>query len=211
MPQTNLIKLSPSSLNIMEDCERCFWLQIKKGLRRPQIPVAGIVIKMDLIIKDYFQGYRESGNLPELIKDKIKAKLAKGMPRKLTYADSETQLIIRGIPDEYLELKDKSIIPLDHKTKSKKPEEIHKAHQLQLDVYSYLLKKNNYKTKEKGYLAYYYPEKCQLHKGLDIKVALIPVKTSITRAEHLIKKASEILKGELPKKNKNCQFCMWNS
>ncbi|MBI4149632.1 PD-(D/E)XK nuclease family protein [Candidatus Woesearchaeota archaeon] len=205
------IKLSPSSLNLMEECPRCFWLKVRKKITRPQMPVASIVIKMDSIIKHYFEGYRESGQLPDLIKDKITAKLARGMPHTLQHTDAGTGIIIRGIPDEYLELPDRSIIPLDHKTKSKPPEEIHRAHQLQLDVYSYLLQKNGYQTKEKGYLAYYYPEKCQLHQGMDIKVVLLPVKTSIMRVEHLITKADAILKGKLPERNKGCTFCTWNS
>lgn len=29
-----MLKLSPSTLSILEDCERCFWLQFKAGLKR---------------------------------------------------------------------------------------------------------------------------------------------------------------------------------
>jgi len=28
-------ELSPSSLNLLEDCPRCFWLQLVKKIRRP--------------------------------------------------------------------------------------------------------------------------------------------------------------------------------
>ena len=29
------VTLSPSSLNLMKDCPRCFWVQFNKGIKRP--------------------------------------------------------------------------------------------------------------------------------------------------------------------------------
>jgi hypothetical protein len=65
------ITLSPTSLNLLKDCERCFYLGFVKGIKRPSGPMSSIPIKMDSIIKKYFQKYREKGELPPIIKGKL--------------------------------------------------------------------------------------------------------------------------------------------
>ena len=203
-------KLSPTTLSLLEECPRCFWLHIVKKIKRPRIPIAGIVMRMDSLIKKYFEKYRKLEKLPPIIENKINGKLAKNMPSTLSFAKDDIVLI--GKPDEFIE-QDGKIVSLDHKTKSKPPKETHASHQLQLDVYSYLLKMNNYKTTDKGFLAYYYPcEDCELHEGLSIDCKVVEVKTNIARVEKLLEKAKAILKMEkVPEENKNCIFCRWRN
>jgi CRISPR/Cas system-associated exonuclease Cas4 (RecB family) len=202
-----MIKLSPSTLNLMEECPRCFWLHVVKNIKRPSGPMAGIVIKMDSIIKKYFNRYREQDKLPPIIKGKVKGKLPKDMPKTLYSEEGEIKL--KGLPDEYLELEDGSIVPFDHKTKSKAPEENHPAYQLQLDVYTYLLIKNGYKTVNKGYLAYYYPDDCDVHNGLDMNCEVVEVKTNPDRVVKLINKAKKIINNDIPDCGKDCEYCRW--
>ena len=202
------IKLSPSTLNLMLDCERCFWLQIMKGIRRPQGPMASIAIAMDSILKHYFEHFRQLNKLPPLLDGKIKGSLPKEMPKTLYYENGEVKLY--GRPDEYLELPKGEIVPFDHKTKSKPPENTHKAYQLQMDVYSFLLEANKYKTTNKAYLAYYYPEKCMVHEGMDVKVHIMEVVTNPKRVDKLLKQASDVLSMEDDvNPGSNCQFCSW--
>jgi hypothetical protein len=201
-------QLSPSKLNLLEDCPRCFWLATVKKIRRPSGPMAGIVIKMDSIIKHYFNKYREQGQLPPIIIGKIQGKLPEDMPKTLKH-DEGDGIILMGRPDDYFELKDGNIVAFDHKTKSKAPEGTHPAYQLQLDVYSYLLKAKGYKTTNKAYLAYYYPDDCDLHNGMCMNCAIIEVKTNPNRAKKLVEKAREILEGDIPKHGENCEFCKW--
>ena len=172
-------KLSPSNLNLMEDCPRCFWLHMVKDIKRPSGFMPGIVNRMDSIIKKYFNKYREQGILPPIIEGKINGKLAVDMPKTLKHQEN-SEIIVQGRPDEYLELEEGYIVALDHKTKSKEPEDVHSAYQLQLDVYSYLLKMNKYKTTNRAYLAFYYPDDCDLHNGMCIHCTVIEVKTDPT-------------------------------
>ena len=127
--------LSPSTLNLLEECPRCFWLAVVKKTKRPSGPMASIVIKIDSILKNYFDSYREKDQLPPIIKEKVKAKLAKNMPKTLYHKEND-EITVMGRPDDYLELHDGNIVAFDHKTKSKAPDKTHPAHQLQLDVYS---------------------------------------------------------------------------
>ena len=87
------------------------------------------------------------------------------MPKTLKYG-LNNDIILWGRPDDYLEIDNGCIVGLDHKTKSKEPVTVHSAYQLQLDVYSYLLKAMGFKTTDKAYLAFYYPDECELHNGM---------------------------------------------
>ena len=200
--------LSPSKLNLLEDCPRCFWLDVVKKIKRPSGPMASIVIKMDSITKNYFNRYREKEQLPPIIRGKVHGRLAKNMPKTLSHKEND-EITLIGKPDEYHELADGSIVAFDHKTKSKAPEECHPAYQLQMDVYSFLLKVNGYKTIDRAYLAYYYPRDCDLHEGLEICCQILEVKTSPERAKKLLAKANDVLKGDAPKASSECEFCKW--
>ncbi len=202
-------KLSPSTLNLMEECNRCFWLHVVRNVKRPFGMMAGIVMKMDSIIKHYFDSYREKDLLPPMVEGKITGFLPKNMPKTLSHEENSI-IIIAGKPDEYLELPTGEIVAFDHKTKSKAPEEAHPSNQLQLDVYTYLLKMNGYKTANKGYLAFYYPEDCELHDGMDMHVKILEIKTDPDRVKTLLSKADNILQlEEPPQPSKECEYCLW--
>jgi CRISPR/Cas system-associated exonuclease Cas4 (RecB family) len=128
------------------------------------------------------------------------------MPKTLYYEDAETGLKLKGLPDEYLDVTG-VIVPFDHKTKSKAPTEVHPSYQLQLDCYTFLLEKNGFKTINKAYLAFYYPEDCEIHDGMDIKVEIVEVKTNPEIVLKLIEKAFKVLNGEIPIVNDKCNYC----
>jgi len=201
-------KLSPSTLNLMEDCPRCFWLAQVKKIKRPSGPMSSIPIKMDSIIKKYFNKYRELNELPPIIQGQIEGRLAVDIPITLKH-EEENGIILWGRPDDYFELEDNSIVAFDHKTKSKAPESIHSSYQLQLNVYSYLLKAMGYKTTNKAYLAFYYPDDCELHNGMCIHCTVIEVKTNPAKAKDLVNRAYNVLNGPMPKHSENCGYCKW--
>ena len=119
-------------------------------------------------------------------------------------------IIVWGRPDEYLKLDDSYIVVFDHKTKSKAPDSVHRSYQLQMDVYSYLLKAMGYDTTNKAYLAFYYPDECELHEGMPFNCTIIEVKTNLSRVDNLIDRAYTVLNGELPDSGENCGYCKWN-
>lgn len=203
-------KLSPSSLNLMEDCPRCFWLYINKKIRRPSGPMAGIVMKIESVVKSYFNQYRELGELPPIIAKQVKGTLAVDMPKTLYYTE-ENGIKLSGRSDDYLELENGEILPFDHKTKAKEPEpKPHPAYKLQLDVYSYLLQMNDYNKTNEAYLAFYYPDnEYELHKGMNINCKVINIVTNPARVKKLVKKAYKVLNGPIPKPSDNCEYCKW--
>jgi len=201
-------KLSPSNLNLLEDCPRCFWLHMVTKIKRPMGPMSSIPIKMDSIIKKYFNKYRDLGKLPPIIEGKVTGWLAVGMPKTLKH-EMNNGITVWGRPDDYLKLEDSNIVAFDHKTKSKAPEKVHSSYQLQLDTYSFLLKNMGYNTTNKAYLAFYYPDECELHQGMPFNCTIIEVITNHSRVDNLVDIAYDILNGELPEVGENCEYCKW--
>ena len=199
--------LSPSKLNLMEECPRCFWLSVVKKINRPRGPMSSLPIKMDSIIKKYFNKYREKGQLPPIINGMVIGRLPKNMPKTLYF--EENGIKFKGLPDEYLELEDGSIVAFDHKTASKVPDKVHTSYQLQLDSYTFLLKTNGYKTKNIAFLAYYFPCECDIHQGLDIQCKILKIKTNAERISKLLEKAVKILSNEMPEPSNDCEYCEW--
>ena len=57
-------KLSPSSLNLMKECPRCFWLHQHKVWSRPSGIFPSLPNGMDKILKVHFDKFRDKGKLP---------------------------------------------------------------------------------------------------------------------------------------------------
>ena len=203
------ITLSPSTLNIFRDCPRCFWLHINYNIKRPRGAFPSIASGLDGVIKEYFDSYRKEGILPPLMKGKLEGKLISQLPAKLFFNDNSKNALLMGMLDECLILPDNIYAPLDYKTRRSFPEGTHPAYQLQMDVYTLLLEKNNYKTNSLAYLLYFVPGYGKLHEGIPFGVKVIEVKTSIERALNVFHEALDLLKAPIPGSSENCEYCNW--
>ena len=73
-----MYKLSPSSMNLIEDCPRCFWLQIVKKIKRPSGAFPSLPSGVDKMLKEHFDRFRDNNDLPlELKKRNMNFKLFK--------------------------------------------------------------------------------------------------------------------------------------
>jgi CRISPR/Cas system-associated exonuclease Cas4 (RecB family) len=169
---------------------------------------------MDLKIKDYFDNYR--GSLPPEIKHKVKGVLFEDLETLNKWRKYRTSLKFKkknvelsGLLDDLLVDND-IYIPLDYKTRGFAPkEDTVSYYQHQLDLYTFLLNKNNYKTQNVAYLVYYYPEKVERQGLVKFNVETKFVKTSIKSAEKLVDKAIKVLSLSEPKSHKGCVFCSY--
>jgi len=100
-------KLSPSSINLMLDCPRCFWLQIVKKIKRPETPFPSLPSGMDKILKEHFDRFMEKNQLPPEIKeyvkdcklfnDKEKLKVWRNNLKGIEYKDEENDVLLHLI------------------------------------------------------------------------------------------------------------------
>jgi len=217
MANNNKTKLSPSALNLFLDCQRCFWLERNKNIKRPRGIFPSLPGGMDLVIKTYFDKYRMKNELPPEVKGRLTGKLLAdiGLLDKwrswratdLCYEDKSINGILSGALDDCL-VEDSCYIPLDYKTRgSDLKEDPRKYYQTQLDCYCLILESGGRKTKGLAYLLYYWPE--EVREGGIVKFHIEPIKieTNIESAKKVFRDAVVSLNNEIPKASINCEYC----
>ena len=212
-------KFSPSSLSLLKDCPRCFWLKFNKDIKRPEGIFPSLPSGMDKILKIHFDSFMRKGELPPELKELKDVKLFddeellkvwrsnfKGIP----WEDKEGNLF-RGAIDNILK-KGNKLIVLDYKTRGYPlKEDTHEHYQNQMDIYNLLLRKNNYKTEDYAYLLFYHPDKVNENGDVVFNTDLIKMKVSIENAENIFKNALEVLKDKIPEASEECEYCRWNA
>ena len=212
-------KLSPSSLNLMLECPRCFWLQLVKKEKRPDTPFPSLPSGMDKVLKEHFDRFMEKGELPpeireygldngyKLFSDKTKLDIWRSNQKGIQYKDKTSGILLRGAVDNLLE-KGKKLIVLDYKTRGYPlKEDTHEHYITQMDIYNFLLRKNGYDTEDYTYLLFYYPNRVTATGEVIFDTKLIKIKTDSKRGEKVFKESIKILQEKEPKASKECGFC----
>ena len=215
------IQLSPNSLNLFLECPRCFWLEKKMGVRRPQPYPYALNAAVDLLLKEEFDEYRKKGEQhPLLLAHNIPAKLFQNQEllnqwrsnfSGIRYYDKELGATIFGAVDDILEFPDGKLAPLDYKSTGSATANIYDRFQLQMDVYSYLLEKNGFSTPRKGYLAFYIVNKKNgFGDRLRFRKELQEIETNPSDIPQLFKEAVAVLKRVVPPPHsQECQYGQW--
>jgi len=216
-------KLSPSSINLMLECPRCFWLQIVKKIRRPSGPFPSLPNGMDKILKIHFDSFMEKGELPPELKkeecvngscslfdDQEKLKIWRSNFKGIEYTEPKSGVMLHGAVDNLL-VKGKKLIVLDYKTRGfPLKEDTHTHYQNQMNMYNFLLRKNGYETEDYTYLLFYHPDKVTASGKVIFNTDLVKMKTSVEDAEKVLLQAIKLIKGRIPKPSEGCGFCGWS-
>ena len=152
-------RLSPSALNLMKECPRCFWLHQRKVWRRPAGIFPSLPTGMDRILKVHFDKFRDKGQLPpelcennncknmKLFDDKEKLKIWQNNFKGVSWIDKNGNEL-HGAVDNIL-VKGKKLIVLDYKTRGYALKEDTAEHyRLQQNIYNLLLRKNGFDIDE---------------------------------------------------------------
>ncbi len=210
--------LSASSLALFNECPRCFYLQVKERVRRPQGIPMPLYTKMDLLIKSYFDGFRAKGKLPPQLENLVEDRLMdnqellkkwRNWRTGLSFIDKKADTKLVSALDDCLVSEDNRFLPLDYKSKGEIRDDSHIFHQNQLNIYTWLLDENGYPTKDIGYLVFFAPLK--IHSNNLIEFDIIPkrIETSKENAKELFYKAISLLAGPIPDKHEKCDYCRW--
>lgn len=215
-------KLSPTSINLMLECPRCFWLQLVKKIKRPEGIFPSLPGGMDRILKKHFDKFMERGELPpeireygisngyKLFSDKAKLDIWRSNQKGIQYKDKISGILLRGAVDNLLE-KGKKLVVLDYKTRGYPlKEDTHEHYITQMDIYNFLLRMNGYDTTDYAYLLFYYPREVTDTGKVIFDTKLIKIKTNPKQGEKIFNKAIKILQlEEPPKSSEECGFCKW--
>ena len=215
------IKLSPNSLNLYYECPLCFWLDKRMRIRRPQPYPYALNAAVDVLLKEEFDKYRKKGELhPLLAANNIPAKLFPNQKlldewrnnfKGIRYYDPTLDATLFGAVDDILEFSDGRLAPLDYKSTGSKVPTVYDRFQLQMDIYTYLLEKNGYKTIKKGCLAFYIVDKENgFEDKLPFKKEIHMIDTDSSYIQNLFEEAANLLRGPEPVSHSaDCQYGRW--
>lgn len=215
------IQLSPSSLNLFMECERCFWLKINERVKRPSGPFPSLPSGMDKIIKEHFDRFRETGEVPPVLADSdIDAvphpdeellEQCRSWRTDPSYVDETQNVVVKGGVDDLLLDDDGNIIVLDYKTRGYPPkEEVPGYYRRQVNLYNLILRANGYETADFGLLLYYYPDRVMEDGEIVFHEEFHHVPVDMGAAKALVTDAVETVQGDIPPRSDDCDFCQWN-
>lgn len=212
-------KLSPSSLALLKECPRCFWLHHNKSIKRPETIFPSLPSGMDKILKEHFDIFMKKQQLPPELKEldgKVKLfdneellKIWRSNFKGIQWKDQKNNQL-HGAIDNLLQ-KEKKLIVIDYKTRGfPLKEDTAEHYQDQMDIYNFLLRKNGYETEDYTYLLFYHPHKVEENGHVCFNTDLIKIKVNIKNAENIFKKAITVLEGLMPEASEECGFCKWS-
>ena len=214
------IRLSPSALNLYLECSRCFWAEQINGIHRPKGPFPSLPGGMDLLIKKYFDKYRNVGKMPPEIEGKIEGQLLADLEllkkwrnwrTGLTYQDKETGAVLVGALDDCA-VENGKYIPVDYKTRGFDVKEGGESfYQNQLNCYSLLLEVNDLPQPGFAYLVYYIPKDVSEGGMVRFQIDVKKVKTDSEEGLRVFKAAVNTLKSPMPESHSACGFCSWGN
>ncbi|MCX6720413.1 MAG: PD-(D/E)XK nuclease family protein [Candidatus Staskawiczbacteria bacterium] len=215
------IQLSPNSLNLFLECPQCFWLDKNLGIKRPPPYPYALNSTVDELLKEEFDTYRQKKiPHPLLAENNIKAHLFENQKllnqwrnnlAGVRYFDEDLEATLFGAVDDVLEFGDGKIAPLDYKSTGSTAGKVYDRFQLQLDTYAFLLEKNGYKIKNKGYLAFYIVDKSRgFIDRLPFRKEIVEIDTNPADVYEIFKDAVVCLRNSTPPAHSfDCQFKKW--
>lgn len=213
-------RLSTHTLNILKDCERCFWLWIKKGIQRPRSPFPGLPNGIDRVLKKYFDSYRAKGEIPPELKKKM-SNLKLWSDQKdidrwrdwrsgLTY-ESPSGITLVGALDEVVVNKNDIVSPADYKTRGVPPKSLldsQNYYGLQGSVYSLLFERNKFTVSGSAYLIYYWPIQTDDEGIIQFDTEVVKINADPQYAVEFCIRAKELLKSSKPPApSSTCEYC----
>jgi hypothetical protein len=209
-------RLSPSTIGLFLDCPRCFWLHINRGIKRPSGIFPSLPAGMDRILKEHFDSHRKGGTYPEELRE-ISGHLFKNIEklnewrnnfRGLRFTDNETGATLMGVLDELFVTDDGRYAPLDFKTRGfPRKSDTHSHYQHQMDLYGFLLQKNDMDPAGFAILIFYHPVEVNKNHDVTFKPDTLSVPISPERGRVLFREAVECLINNPPDPREGCEFC----
>lgn len=221
-----LRKLSRSKIELYKQCQRCFYLDQKFGIKRPSGPAFTLNSAVDYLLKKEFDIHRAKGTSHPLLK-KYGLKLVPLEHEKISewrenftgvqYFHPSTGFLIYGAIDDIWVDDKNTFYVVDYKATSTQNEivlddEYKKAYKYQMEIYQWLLRQNGFKVSDTGYFVFCNGKKDrQAFDGrLEFDVTIIPYKGDSSWVSKDILKIYKLLKSKkIPAAAKDCEFCKY--
>lgn len=158
-----MIKLSRSKIELFLDCPRCFWLDVKKNVKRPAMFPYTINNAIDFLLKREFDAYREKVTPhPIMAKNNIDA-----VPYRSPHMDQwrsnfngvrheheKTGFLVYGAVDDVWVNPKGELIVVDYKATGANQHQVQDSYRRQMEIYQWLLRRNNFNVSPTGYFVF---------------------------------------------------------
>jgi CRISPR/Cas system-associated exonuclease Cas4 (RecB family) len=228
--QTAPFKVSRSKIELFMQCPRCFWLDVRLKIKRPDGPPFNINKAIDELLKKEFDAYRAKGEPHPIMTDnQIKA-----VPMQHANLDNwrhnftgvatlhaPTNLHVFGaIADIWANDAGEAIV-VDYKATAKASEvsldaDWQISYKRQLEVYQWLLRQNGIKVSDTGYFVYTNGrmDLDGFFDKVEFRTKIIPYTGSDSWVEPTLLKMKEVMDGDMPAVGMaamggECDYCLY--
>ncbi len=228
--QTTPFKVSRSKIELFVQCPRCFWLDTRLKITRPNTPPFNINKTIDELYKKEFDAHREAGTPHPIMTDnQIKAVPMQHENMEtwrhnftgIVTIHKPTNLHVFGAIDDLWVGDDGKAIVVDYKATSKDKEvsidsDWQMSYKRQLEVYQWLLRQNGLDVSDTGYFVYTNAriDLDGFNDRLEFKTKLIPYTGSDAWVEPTLQKMKDCMEGDMPPVGQaamggDCDYCTY--
>lgn len=223
-------KLSRSKIELFIQCPRCFWLDARLKIKRPDSPPFRINQAIDELFKKEFDKYRVSKKPhPLMVEHKINA-IPFDHENLNTWRENfvgvytvhePTNLHIFGAIDDVWINDENELIVVDYKATAKQSDvnidaDWQMSYKRQMEVYQWLLRSNGFKVNDTGYFVYTNGrlDLDGFNDRVEFRTKVIPHTGKDDWVEPTIEKMKKCLDGDMPKTGVSimggpCEYCAY--
>lgn len=215
-----MIKLSRTKIELFLDCPRCFWLDMKKGVKRPPPAPYTINSAIDALLKKEFDVCRENGTAHYIIKKyNINA-----IPYKcdqintwrhnftgIQFHHKPTDFLVFGAVDDVWVNSAEELIVVDYKATGAKEYQIYDSYKRQIEIYQWLFTQNGYKVSNTGYFLFVKVNKDNgfAEGKLSFDLFIEPQEGDSSWIESALTNAKKAIDSPVPAPGPECPYCQF--
>lgn len=216
--------LSRSKLELFLECPRCFYLDRRHGVARPDGPAFSLNLTVDALMKKEFDVYRLRKEPHPVMRsygvDAIPFRHAelstwRDTPTGIRVIHGPSNFDVFGLVDDVWQMQDGSIAVVDYKATSTAAtitlDERH-GYKRQLEVYQWLFRNNGFTVSDTAYFVFVNAtrDREMFDRTLEFTMQILPHIGTTEWIEDALKGAKECLMSDIPTPSTvDCQWCYY--
>ncbi|MBA3789101.1 PD-(D/E)XK nuclease family protein [Patescibacteria group bacterium] len=223
MPYT----MSRSKVERYVECPRCFWIEARYGIGRPDSFPFTLNNAVDELFKREFDIYRAKKETHPLMKkyginavpyahEKIE-EWRDAFKRGIQYLHPETNIILRGGIDDVWEGENGELYIVDYKSTAGKAEVTlddawKDSYKRQIEIYQWLFRRNDFNVSKTAYFVYAngHNDREAFDGKLEFDITILPYEGDDSWIDGALKEIKGcLLSDTIPDASKRCEYCAY--
>lgn len=219
--------ISRSKIDLFGECPRCFYIDQRHGIKRPDGYPFNLNVAVDALLKKEFDILRAEGNSHPLMDEygieavpfahKDIEVWRDSLRNGISYVDPETNIKFRGGIDDVWVNKDGALHVVDYKATSKDGQvsldaEWQDGYKRQVEVYQWLFRKNGFTVSDTAYFVYANGDTSpdRFDARLEFDISIIPYDGDDSWIPEVTKALHDCLMAEAtPEPRADCTYCTY--